>query len=120
MSISGGHRREELSWSGWGDPAQAAPLSDGLRRLLRDGLGVRRETPPPPSIDALMLTPVRLPPPARAALAAVVGSEHARADHETRARHALGKSTLDLLAIRGGEPVPAPDVVLTPASHDEI
>ena len=35
-----------------------------------------------------------------AALARIVGAEHARGDHEARARHALGKSTLDLLALR--------------------
>ena len=32
--------RTEMSWRGWGDPAQAAPLPEPLQRLLRDALGV--------------------------------------------------------------------------------
>jgi alkyldihydroxyacetonephosphate synthase len=112
--------RPELSWSGWGDPAQAASVSDGLRTLLREGLGVKFETPAPPSIESLTLTPVRLGESVRDALETIVGDRHLRADHETRARHALGKSTFDLLAIRAHEPISAPDVVVTPGSHDEI
>jgi alkyldihydroxyacetonephosphate synthase len=112
--------RTELSWSGWGDPALAAPLPAVLEGLLRQGLGVRRATPPPATIDELQLTPVRLPGTTRARLADVVGDDNARSDQETRARHALGKSTLDLLAIRSGGLIAAPDLVLAPGSHDEV
>jgi alkyldihydroxyacetonephosphate synthase len=112
--------RTELSWSGWGDPAQARPLPDAIRVLLRDGLGVQRETPPPESLDELALAPVRLAPELAAELSASVGEPYAAADHETRARHALGKSTFDLLAVRGGGPLPAPDLVLSPGSHEEV
>jgi alkyldihydroxyacetonephosphate synthase len=110
----------QLSWSGWGDPAQAAPLPDGLLSLLREGLGVRSATPPPPSIDALELSPPRLHPEARAELAGIVGGGHAHDDHDARARHAAGKSTIDLLRLRVGGVLQAPDLVLTPASHDEV
>ena len=34
--------RDEISWSGWGDPAQAAPLPDGLRQAAQ-----RRPRPAP-------------------------------------------------------------------------
>ena len=54
--------RTELSWSGWGDPAQARPLPVAIQALLRDGLGVQRESPPPESPDELALAPVRLAP----------------------------------------------------------
>ena len=54
------------------------------------------------------------------ALTAIVGSDHVRSDHEARARHALGKSTLDLLALRAGEPIAAPDLVVAPGSHEEV
>src|ERR1700748_1085604 len=30
----------EMSWRGWGDPAQAAPLPESLLELLRETLGV--------------------------------------------------------------------------------
>ena len=110
----------ELSWSGWGDPKQATELPAAIGELLRTGLGVTRPTPAPATIDALELAPPRLAPAIAAALTDVVGAPHARGDHEARARHALGRSTLDLLALRGGGPLPAPDLVLAPASHDEV
>lgn len=110
----------ELSWSGWGDPAQAASLPETMRALLRDGLGVSEENPAPASIAELQLEAVRLDPGLRAELSAVVGAGHARDDHATRARHALGKSTLDLLLLRSGRPLPAPDLVIEPGSHEEI
>ncbi|MGH2868907.1 MAG: FAD-binding oxidoreductase [Solirubrobacteraceae bacterium] len=110
----------ELSWSGWGDPARVTALPDAIQQLLASGLGVRFPTPVPASIDDLELTPIRLADATASALAAIVGHDHAHSDHESRARHALGKSTPDLLALRGGEPIPAPDLVLMPGSHDEV
>ena len=112
--------RTELSWSGWGDPAQAAPLPPAILELLRTGLGVGEPTPAPAAISDLNLAPIRLAPELGTALTAIVGNRHARDDHEARARHALGKSTLDLLALRSGRPIPAPDLVLFPASHDQV
>jgi alkyldihydroxyacetonephosphate synthase len=41
-------------------------------------------------------------------------------DHAARARHALGKSTPDLLRLRSPAAIPAPDLVLTPGSHAEV
>ena len=84
------------------------------------GWGCSARARPPESLDELALTPVRLAPGLAAGLSALVGEAHAAADHETRARHALGKSTLDLLAVRGGGPLPAPDLVLFPGSHEEV
>ena len=112
-----GEVRPELSWSGWGDPEQASPLPDAILELLRSGLGVTRATPAPASISDLVLTPIRLAPATSTALSAIVGEANARCDQETRARHALGKSTLDLLALRAAKAIPAPDLVLAPASH---
>ena len=36
-----------MLWSGWGDPAQAAPLPESVVGLLRDLLGVRPNEAPP-------------------------------------------------------------------------
>ncbi len=112
--------RNELSWGGWGDPARAAPLPPGLLELLRGGLGIEAPTRAPASISELELAPIRLGPGIREALVAIVGEPYARSDHEQRARHALGKSTVDLLALRAGKPVPAPDLVLFPHTHEQI
>ncbi|MFD8014408.1 FAD-binding oxidoreductase, partial [Streptomyces sp. NPDC059762] len=48
----------DMLWSGWGDPAKAAPLPDAVTGLLRDLLGVtpRGGGAPPPR-------PPRPPPP---------------------------------------------------------
>ncbi|MDX6343648.1 MAG: alkyldihydroxyacetonephosphate synthase, partial [Trebonia sp.] len=88
--------RTELSWSGWGDPAQARPLPAAILGLLRDGLGVSRPNPVPTASEQVELEPIRLAPKIAAGLVALVGDPYARHDHEARLRHALGKSTLDL------------------------
>jgi len=109
-----------MSWSGWGDPNRAAALPEGLHQLVRDALDVREGRPAPATIDQLELSPVRLPDQTRDGLSAIVGAGQARADHEVRARHAVGKSTIDLLRLRAGGPIAAPDLVLTPGSHEEV
>lgn len=95
-------------------------MPDGLHRLLREGLGVRCDTPVPGSIDELELEPVRLADAVAAELASIVGAPHANADREARVRHALGKSTIELLQLRHEGLLPAPDLVLYPGSHDEV
>ncbi len=115
-----GGPRTEISWSGWGDPALAAPLATELERVLREALHIERPGRPAPPLEALELAPVRLPEAIAAELAEIVGAGHARADHDARARHARGKSTIDLLELRGGGVVAAPDLVVSPASHDEV
>src|ERR1700749_1055035 len=90
----------ELSWRGWGDPAQAAPIPDGLRTLLRDALGVRADTPAPAELSEIMLAPARLDRRIALELAGIVGADGVDGDHEARLRHALGRSTPDLLRLR--------------------
>ena len=113
-------RRTELSWSGWGDPEQATELPDGVAELLRTGLGVTAPTPVPASISSLDLSPVRLAPDTAEALVSIVGPDYGHFDHETRARHALGRSLFDLLALRSIRTIEAPDLILCPGSHDEV
>jgi alkyldihydroxyacetonephosphate synthase len=109
-----------LSWWGWGDPAQVPVLSDQVRELLTQGLGVHEGPPVPHSLDAVALPETRLSGEVTQALAAVVGSEHALNDDETRIRHTRGKSTPDLLRLRAADASQAPDLVLLPASHEEV
>jgi alkyldihydroxyacetonephosphate synthase len=113
--------RDEISWSGWGDPAQASPLPDALRGLLRDALGISpgNETQRP-AVAGVELAPPRLDPAIEAELRGLLGAEHVHSDHDSRARHARGKSTIDLLELRAAGPLTAPDAVLVPGSHDEI
>ena len=69
--------RTELSWSGWGDPAQATPLPEALLERLRAGLDVGAPTPPPASIAELELTPGRLAAATADELAQIVGAGNA-------------------------------------------
>ena len=111
----------EPSWQGWGDPGQVPELPGSVRRLLSEGLGVRTDA----ASRAPQLADLRLPSPrvggdTVSALGRVVGADHILADDETRIRHTRGQSTPDLLRMRAGELGGAPDLVLRPASHEEI
>ncbi|GAB3262551.1 FAD-binding oxidoreductase [Alteromonas gracilis] len=107
----------EMHWSRWGDPAAATPLSESAHGLVDLFLGTH-ETP------AVAPEDVRLGEPAPevtvVALAQIVGSEHVLTDHATRLSRTRGKSTLDLLAIRGGDGSDSPDVVVRPADEAEV
>ena len=111
----------DMLWSGWGDPADAAPLPDTVIGLLRDLLGVKPRSTEPVGLADIAVPEGQLEPAAHQALAAAVGGEeHVRTDAETRVRHTRGKSTPDLLRIREGDTADTPAAVLLPAGHDEV
>ncbi|MEU1278038.1 FAD-binding oxidoreductase [Streptomyces sp. NPDC005805] len=111
----------DMLWSGWGDPAKAAPLPETVTGLLRELLGVTPRESGPAGLDGIDAPPSPLGDEARAALAkATGGPEHVRTDAESRIRHTRGKSTPDLLRIRAGEVDDIPAAVVLPGSHDEV
>ncbi len=95
-------------------------LPPSVLSLLSQSLGVTGPLSRPSTPAEVKLGPVRLEPGVAASLRAVVGADNVSDDHESRLRHALGRSTLDLLALRSGRPLAAPDLVLAPADHDQI
>ncbi|MDX6739504.1 FAD-binding oxidoreductase [Actinocorallia sp. A-T 12471] len=107
----------EISWSGWGDPAKAAPLPEKITALLRDLLGVKPREVPPVALEDIAPRPSRL---STAALQALADVAVVRTDAESRVRHTRGKSTPDLLAIRRGDVSDAPDAVVLPDSHEAV
>ncbi|MFB6933975.1 FAD-binding oxidoreductase [Streptomyces chartreusis] len=111
----------DMLWSGWGDPAKAAPLPETVIGLLRDLLGVKPCTAGPVTLEDIAVPRPGLEPAAHQALSAAVGGEeHVRTDAETRIRHTRGKSTPDLLRIRDGEVDDVPAAVVLPAGHDDV
>ncbi|MDX3076927.1 FAD-binding oxidoreductase [Streptomyces sp. MI02-7b] len=112
----------DMLWSGWGDPAKAAPLPDTVIGLLRDLLGVTPREAAPAGLDGIEVPESPLGDEARDALAdAVGGTSYVRTDAESRIRHTRGKSTPDLLRIRAGDVVAdLPAAVVLPAGHDEV
>ncbi|MFF4902528.1 FAD-binding oxidoreductase [Streptomyces sp. NPDC001068] len=111
----------DMLWSGWGDPAEAAPLPDTVIGLLRDLLGVKPRDAEPLRLEEIAVPATPLGAEVLAELAAAVGGDaHVRTDAESRVRHTRGKSTPDLLRIRAGDVADVPAVVVLPAGHDEV
>jgi alkyldihydroxyacetonephosphate synthase len=109
-----------MKWNAWGDPAAAKPLSDGIRTLLVQALGVDTEAGSEPDVDQVRLRPSALSDSDRAALVAIVGEAQYVSDDYGRLLRSGGKSTLDLLRRRDSSVQDAPDAVLLPADEDQI
>ncbi|WP_326579614.1 FAD-binding oxidoreductase [Actinacidiphila glaucinigra] len=111
----------DMLWSGWGDPAEAAPLPDTVIGLLRDLLGVKPRGAETTALEDIAVPESPLTEEARQDLVDCVGDPaHVRTDAETRIRHTRGKSTPDLLRIRAGDVADIPAAVVLPAGHDEV
>jgi alkyldihydroxyacetonephosphate synthase len=103
----------------WGDPTRATPLTAETTALVEAAFGPLERQP------VVGLADVRLPEPGLEGhlldqLRRLVGEEHVRADRQTRIRHTRGRSTPDLLRIRAGDALDAPDAVALPADHDQV
>jgi alkyldihydroxyacetonephosphate synthase len=109
-----------MKWNAWGDPAAAKPLSDGIRTLLVQALGL--DAAPARELDAgdVRMRPSALSDSDRAALVAIVGADHYAVDDHDRLLRAGGKSTLDLLRRKDVGVQDAPDAVPLPADEDQI
>ncbi|MDV3220374.1 FAD-binding oxidoreductase [Intrasporangium sp.] len=126
MTESLAHVIPRSVWHGWGDPAQAHPLSEASWRFLADEIGSdRHELSPPVPLEEVVLAPSRLAgrgpgAEARAALADVVRDEHVHLERTWRVEHAGGKSYPDLYRLRTGDGSSAPDAVVVPGSAGEV
>ena len=108
-----------MAWDAWGDPALAKPLSDGIRGLLEQALGVSGTEVAGPRIDQVQVSSSALSPEVRDGLAAIVGAQYVRTGDRDRLLYAGGKSTPDLLR-RKELHQDAPDAVVLPGSEDDI
>jgi len=109
-----------MKWNAWGDPDHAKPLSEGIRSLLTQILGVTASPDAEHDADQVTLRPSQLTASHREALAAIVGPNHCRVGNRDRLLHAGGKSTLDLLRRKDSGVQDAPDAVLLPGCDDEV
>jgi alkyldihydroxyacetonephosphate synthase len=110
-----------MKWNAWGDPRQAKPLSEGIRSLLQQALGVTGVPAADRDADQVKLRPSQLADDHREALAAILGPDYCRVGDRDRLLHAGGKSTLDLLRRNDTGVQEAPDAVLLPggAEHED-
>lgn len=113
----------QTCWNGWGLPGHHDPLAanEPAWRWLAQAF----------AMPALLATPTReladcvLPPSLladtdRRKLTAILGTAGVRQGDHDRARHAAGRSLLDLLRLRSGDLSTAPDVVLYPRTETEV
>jgi alkyldihydroxyacetonephosphate synthase len=109
-----------MKWNAWGDPAEAKPLSEGIRSLIKQALGVEESTAEELKPEQVRLRPSALSPADREGLAAIVGAEYCGVDDGARLLRAGGKSTLDLLRRKDSGVQDAPDAILLPGDEEEI
>jgi alkyldihydroxyacetonephosphate synthase len=109
-----------MKWNAWGDPAEAKPLSGGIRSLLEQALGVEAATAAELEPDQVRLRPSALSGADREGLSAIVGTEYCGVDDRARLLRAGGKSTLDLLRRKDCGVQDAPDAVLLPRDEEQI
>ena len=109
-----------MQWDAWGAPEKRKVLSDGIKALLQQALGVSITEAPERDPDDVVLAPSALSEKDQAALATIVGERFCSTAHTDRLLRAGGKSTLDLLRRRSSEPQDAPDAVITPGTDDEV
>ncbi len=109
-----------MKWNAWGDPQEAKQLSDGIRSLLKQAIGIVESPVGDLEPDQVRLRPSALAPADRETLSAIVGTEYCNVDDRGRLLRAGGKSTLDLLRRKDSGVQDAPDAVLLPADENEI
>jgi alkyldihydroxyacetonephosphate synthase len=109
-----------MKWNAWGDPAAAKPLSDGIKSLLKQAVGLADAQEVELEPDEVKLRPSALSQPDLDALAAIVGDEFCRTTDLDRLLHAGGKSTPDLLRRKSTDVQDAPDAVLLPGDDDGV
>lgn len=109
-----------MRWWGWGVDGHDAPLPKAAADLLRDELGAAGARAAPVALEQVELPTPALAGDARARLVAAVGAGCVRDDRLTRIAHAAGRSYPDLLRLRSGRGLAAPDAVVYPAGHDDV
>jgi alkyldihydroxyacetonephosphate synthase len=109
-----------MKWNAWGDAAAAKPLSDGIRSLLKQAVGLDDSAEAELDLDNVALRPSALSEADRNALAAIVGAEYFRSAARDRLLHAGGKSTIDLLRRKDTGAQDAPDAILLPADEEAV
>jgi alkyldihydroxyacetonephosphate synthase len=114
------HLVPPMKWNAWGDPAAAKPLSDGIRSLLKQVVGLADNDQAELEPDQVKLRPSALSVADRGALADIVGAEYCRTADNDRLLHAGGKSTIDLLRRKDSGIQEAPDAVLLPGDDGDV
>ncbi len=106
-------------WARWGTARDAKVLPESATALLAQVLDLA-PPPPPVPLPRVAVPECELDDAVLDALRGVVGTDHVVTADATRARHASGMSTPDLLRGRHGELPRTPQAVVRPAGHAEV
>lgn len=109
-----------MKWNAWGDPAAAKPLSDGIRSMLKQVVGLEDSQESELGLDEVRLRPSALTQADQDGLAKIVGAQYFRTGDHDRVLRAGGKSTPDMLRRKDRGLQDAPDAVLLPGDDDSI
>jgi alkyldihydroxyacetonephosphate synthase len=110
-----------MRWWGWGEDAEAISLPDAALSLLRDELGLSPDARGERvAIEQVALEEARLSGAAREALVAVVGEQGVLSDRTARILHSAGRSYPDLIRLRSGQALAAPDAVVVPSAVGQV
>ena len=111
----------QTRWNGWGVPGHDDPLAvnEPAWRWLAQAFAMPALLATPPrELSAIALPPSRLNDRARQRLTGLLG--HIELGGIERARHAAGRSLIDLLRLRAGDLSTAPDAILYPRRESDV
>ena len=115
------HIPYRMRWWGWGVDGHDKPITANSEKLLQREIGMELDAHNPPrALAEVQIPESRLSEDDIAALAGVVGTENLAIDHDTRVKHAVGRSYADLARLRAGVLDVAPDAVVLPRTEAHI
>lgn len=104
----------------WGTPEEKKALSPSIQKMLKKLLNASSENVRHPAEEEIRISESRLPEADLTALRAIVGDEYVSTEPLQRLRRSRGKSYPDLMDMRSGKTLDAPDAVVAPASEEEV
>lgn len=110
-----------MRWWGWGVEGNDKPITEASEKLLQREIGMDlAANNPPGELSEVEIPASRLDDADLAALRDIVGEANVANDHDTRVKHAVGRSYPDLARLRAKKLDVAPDTVVLPRTEEQI
>lgn len=110
-----------MRWWGWGVDGNDKPITAASEKLLQREIGMSLDANNPPrNIADVTIPDSRLSNEDIEALSATIGADAVATDHDTRVKHAVGRSYPDLVRLRAAKLDVAPDAVVLPKTEKHI
>jgi alkyldihydroxyacetonephosphate synthase len=109
-----------MRWWGWGDPEHDPALPSHALAYLTKAVGALPAPRAPVALDSVSVPASRLDASAVARLREIAGRDCVSDERSERVWHAAGKGYPDLVRLRAGSPLGAPDAVLFPRSRRQL